>query len=549
MKQLNEMFDEDDLSLFIQLNEERDLNEGVIGDFLKKTWNYLKGKIAKIGKYFVSVFNDKAMPVMLPITSQIALKNGDIPDSEGIHWVGTKEDKKYSGVDTTGEEAIKARPKCMDYWLSLPEIDESYLFSNKPLDEALKLAADDTELDEVDGDELKDLIRIKLRRGKDTKPLLIWGAPGIGKTQILKAVLQEVKGEGSELLDMQLSMKENDDFFLPTYTIDRTKAVDIPKSYLPVWEEKPGMTDEEKQACSDACGQGLLFLDELSRAKPQVQNICLKLVDERRLGDNYRLGDGWSVIAATNRVEDDENSGQHELSSALCNRFEHVNYCPTLKSWREWADKHDFMNKFVLEWLEQNEKYFYFQNENAEDTKIFASPRSWEGCCKALGEMAGTLKSEDGYDLFSIPDQKIEKAFARNVGKTIAAAFMQYVKLTRSVKIEDLKLALTNPDKAPLPEKEGKNYRSDLIYAFTTSILNFIKKQPNGKEFENLCKYYARLDDMSAAELMFKLINTKFPDMNYGYGESTEGKFNDEYLAGLQVLVKAYPEWDAEDFK
>ena len=549
MKQLNEMFEEDDLSLFIQLNEEKKLNEGVIGDFLKKTWNYLKGKIAKVGKYFVSVFDDKVMPVMLPITSQIALKNGEIPDSKGIHWVGTKEDKKYSGVDTTGEEAIKARPKCMDYWLSLPEIDESYLFSGIPLDEALKLETDDPEMENVDNDELKRLIRIKILRGKDTTPLLIWGAPGVGKTQIIKAVLEEVRGKDAELLDMQLSMKEHDDFFLPTYNVTKTKAIDIPKSYLPVWQELPGMTEEEKQACSDACGKGLLFLDELSRAKKQVQNVCLKLIYERRLGDNYRLGDGWSIICATNRLEDSTGGGQYSLEPALCNRMEQVNFTPMLKYWKEWASKHKFMNSFVLEWLEQNEKYFYFQNKDAEDTTIFSSPRAWEACCKALGEMAGTLKSEDGYDLFSLPDKDIRKAFGRTVGKTIASSFMEYVKLARSVDIEKLKNVFTDPDKAPLPQKEGTNYRSDLVFAFTTSILNFCKKQPTGKEFENLCKYYTRLDDMSAAALMFKLINTKFPDMNYGYGESTEGKFNDEYLAGLQVLIKAYPEWEEEDFE
>ena len=89
------------------------------------------------------------------------------------------------------------------------------------------------------------------------------------------------------MLDMQLSMKEHDDFFLPSYNVNKTKAVDLPKSYLPVWEDLDSMTDEERKAADEACGKGLIFLDELSRAKPQVQDVCLKLVDERKLGEKY----------------------------------------------------------------------------------------------------------------------------------------------------------------------------------------------------------------------------------------------------------------------
>ena len=95
MKQLNEMFEGNELSLYLQ-----SLNEGVVGDFFKKTFNYLKGKIAEIGKYFVALFKDgTALDAITPITSQIAIKSGDVKDG-GVHWVGTKEDAKYSHVST-----------------------------------------------------------------------------------------------------------------------------------------------------------------------------------------------------------------------------------------------------------------------------------------------------------------------------------------------------------------------------------------------------------------------------------------------------------------
>ena len=544
MKQLKEQFEGDELKLYFQ----EQLNEGVVGDFLKKTLNYIKGKIAKIGDFFVSVFNDKVLPVMLPITSQLAFKSGGIRDTAGVHWLGNSEDKKYSGVDTTGNEILAARPSTLEVWKKAAQrrgIKESYQGKTfNQILEVLKLASDDNQVRNIDGKELERLVEMVLRKGAAAKPLLIWGAPGIGKTAIVNAVLKKVKGDNARMLDFQLSMKEHDDFFLPSYNVNKTKAVDLPKSYLPVWEDLDSMTDEERKAADAACGQGLLFLDELSRAKPQVQDVCLKLIGERKLGDKYKLGSGWSVIAASNRLEDDMDS-QHDLSMALANRFRQVNYSPTCKSWRNWADKQGYMNKHVLDWLEQNEKYFYYQDN--DDTKIFCTPRAWEGACQALADMSYTA-DEEGFDLLALPDDIILGCVQDNVGLTAARAFMDYVKLMRTVDMEQLRLVLTDPDKAPLPKKEGSTYKLDIIYIITTTIVSFLKKQPDPKTFENICKYYARLKDESAAGKMFSMITHKFEEINKGFGESDEPGWNADYKPALEILIAAYPEWEAADF-
>lgn len=548
MKNLNETFEGNELSSY--LNSQL-IQEGAVGDFFKKTFNYLKGKIGKIGKAFVSYFNEKVLPVMLPITSQIALKKGEIPDGKFLHWVGNSEDAKYSGVDTTGESVLSSRPSTIECWKEAARRKGTSAYESleegKTLDdimEVLKLQSDDNQVLNIDEAMLEHLVEKVLRKGAKATPLLIWGAPGVGKTAIVNAVLKKVKGENSRMLDMQLSMKEHDDFFLPSYNVTHTKAVDIPKSYLPVWECTDDMTDEEKRAADEACGSGLLFLDELSRAKPQVQDVCLKLVNERKLGDSYRLGSGWSIIAASNRFEDDEDS-QHRLSSALANRFQQVNYSPTCKSWRKWADKQGYMNKHVLDWLEQNQKYFYFQDN--DDTTIFCSPRAWEMACKSLADESYTA-DEEGFDLLALPDDVIMANIQMTVGLTAARAFMDYVRLMRTINVDDLRLVLTKPEKAPLPAKEGSTYKLDIIYIITTTIVSFLKEQPTPKTFENICKYYARLKNESAAGKMFKMICTKFEDMNKGFGESDEPGFSDKYLKGLEILIAAYPEWENADF-
>lgn len=547
MKQLKENFSGNELSEYLNLQM---VDEGIVGDFFKKTYTYLKGKIAKVGKIFVSFFNDKVLPVMMPVTSQVALKSGDIPDSKYLHWLGNSEDARYSGVDTKGDAILKSRPSTIECWKAAAQRMGTSAYESqkgKSLNqilEVLKLASDDNQVLNIDEAMLEHLVEKVIRKGAKAQPLLIWGAPGIGKTAIVNAVLKKIKGENSRMLDMQLSMKEHDDFFLPSYNVTHTKAVDLPKSYLPVWEYNDNMTEEEKAAADAACGTGLLFLDELSRAKPQVQDVCLKLVNERKLGDNYRLGSGWSIIAASNRFEDDEET-QHRLSTALANRFQQVNYSPTCKSWRKWADKQGYMNKHVLDWLEQNNKYFYYQDN--DETSIFCTPRAWEMACKSLADEAWTA-DEEGFDLLSLPDDVISANIQMTVGLTAARAFMDYVRLMRTIDMNDLRKVLTDPDKAPLPKKEGNTYKLDIIYIITTTIVSFLKEQPDPKTFENICKYYARLKNESAAGKMFTMICHKFEDINKGFGESDEPGWSDIYLPALQILIDAYPDWENANF-
>lgn len=548
MKQLKESFNGSELSEYFQRQL---IEEGKITDFFKNTFNYLKGKVAKLGNFFVSLFNDKVLPVMLPITSQLALKKENVRDTKCVHWLGTKEDAKYSGVDTSGSPILNSRPSTIEMWTKAAQaagIKESK-FEGKTLNqilEVLKLQSDDNQIRNIDSDELKRLIRITINKGDKAKPLLIWGAPGIGKTAIVNAVLKECKGSNSRMLDMQLSMKAHDDFFLPSYNVTKTKAIDLPKSYLPVWEDLETMTDEERKAADEACGTGLLFLDELSRAKPQVQDVCLKLIGERKLGDTYKLGSGWSVVAASNRLEDDEDS-QHNLSMALANRFRQVNYSPTCKSWRNWAEKQGYMNQHILDWLEQNEKYFYFQDN--DETKIYCTPRAWEAACQALADESYTA-DEEGFDLLALSDDVIMAAIQDNVGLTAARAFMDYVRLMRTININDLKMVLTDPKKAPLPKKTNGTYKPDIIYIVTTTIISFLKEMPDPKTFENMCTWFARLDNESAAGKFWTMINRKFENLNYHYGEGdgSDPNFDDSHLKGLQILIDAYPDWENADF-
>ena len=250
-------------------------------------------------------------------------------------------------------------------------------------------------------------------KNKNLARLLIMGAPGIGKTASLLAVIDTMKKKFPDyrLIVKTLSNETPDNFTLPKYVeIDgQEKATDVPKTWLPVY--RPTGDPAKDAELDEACGSGLLFIDELSRATPQVLNVILPLVNEGMF-NGYKLGSNWTIICASNRAED-EMSGQADIGNALANRFAIVYYEPTVKTWSDWAKKQNYISPLVLQWLNMPEtenmsgaKFFYMDpNEDMEDggvTKLMCTPRSWTNAMRELALYSET-GSLEGFSIFDIP--------------------------------------------------------------------------------------------------------------------------------------------------
>jgi hypothetical protein len=83
-----------------------------------------------------------------------------------------------------------------------------------------------------------------------------------------------------------------------------------------------------------AAGQGVLFIDELTTARPAVQGPCLGLVDERKVGD-HQLPNKVRVLAGMNPPE--YAAGGFALEAALANRFVHIDAGkPEVGTWGDW---------------------------------------------------------------------------------------------------------------------------------------------------------------------------------------------------------------------
>ena len=186
--------------------------------------------------------------------------------------------------------------------------------------------------------------------------IMIWGPPGVGKSAIVRAAAEK---NNCAFIDLRLAQME---------------AIDI--KGLPV-PEKDGVHWKISSAYPrDPESRGIIFLDELSACDRTIQTAAYELILDRKLGNDYRLPDNWLIVAAGNRIED--NASALAMSSALANRFLHVELEYNPKCWIQWAIKNNIhgavagLIRFKPMLLANTDE----NNQNLE--RGFPTPRSWE---------------------------------------------------------------------------------------------------------------------------------------------------------------------------
>ena len=142
--------------------------------------------------------------------------------------------------------------------------------------------------------------------------VMIWGAPGIGKSSI---VAQVAAAHGLPCIDLRLSQLAPTDLRgLPV--ADGEVARWLPPEFLP------------------RTGSGILFMDEINLAPPALQGVAQQLVLDRRVG-SYALPEGWLVWAAGNRKED--RAAVFDMPAPLANRFLHLNVEVDFESFKSYG--------------------------------------------------------------------------------------------------------------------------------------------------------------------------------------------------------------------
>ena len=198
-------------------------------------------------------------------------------------------------------------------------------------------------------------------------PVMLWGPPGIGKSQMVAQVAEE---QNVEVIDIRLSQMEPSDLRgIPFRIEDRVE-----------WAVPSMLPDSKRHGV-----QGILFLDEITSAPPSVSAAAYQLILDRRLGD-YRVPDGWAIFAAGNRQGD--RGVTYSMPAPLANRFSHYEVDTHLDDWVAWAFSNGIDERIIAFVRFRPELLFDF--DPAHNPVAFPSPRSWEYSHRALKKFMGT---------------------------------------------------------------------------------------------------------------------------------------------------------------
>ena len=286
------------------------------------------------------------------------------------------------------------------------------------------------------------------------RPLFLWGPPGIGKSELVADIAQEL---GGYMIDLRLGQMEPTDIRgIPFYNKDSGKMD---------WAEPVDLPTKEFASQYPIV---VLFLDEMNSAAPSVQAAAYQLILNRRVG-KYFLPENVVLVAAGNRESD--KGVTYRMPTPLANRFIHQEMRVDFASYQEWAVNNN-IHKDVVGYLSFAKQDLYdFDPKSA--SRAFATPRSWTF-------VSQILEDEDG------DDDTIMNLIAGTVGEGLAVKFMAHRKIAgRMPKPEDI---LSGKVK-DLDVKEVSAMYS-LVISMCYELKAAIEKKVPDKQFHEMADHF-----------------------------------------------------------
>ena len=120
------------------------------------------------------------------------------------------------------------------------------------------------------------------------RPIFLWGAPGIGKSELVEGIVEAHPGNNL-MIDMRLALMEPTDLRGYPFRNPATNQMEwAPAADLPTMEQ------------AELYDLIVLFLDELNSAPPSVQAAAYQLILNGKIGQ-YELPKNVRIVAAGNR--------------------------------------------------------------------------------------------------------------------------------------------------------------------------------------------------------------------------------------------------------
>ena len=223
-----------------------------------------------------------------------------------------------------------------------------------------------TDIFEIDQEVYTNILGFNIKTGNN---VLVLGMAGTGKTEMAQ---DACKKAGFESIYLNLSVLEAPDLIgLPTITRVEGQSPLVeyaaPK-FLPSMDRTPKPV--------------VLIVDELDKAKPELQNPLLELFQFHSVnGTKLNI----QAIIATGNLPD-EGSFSQPISHALTNRCKVYKVRQSFESWRQWAQDAN-INALVVGFLSKNQEYLARPAVDGDPTAYCRpSPRAWAMAARELDQ-------------------------------------------------------------------------------------------------------------------------------------------------------------------
>lgn len=305
-------------------------------------------------------------------------------------------------------------------------------------------------------------------------PVLIIGAVGVGKTDLIKKVCRKFAAEFGQYgcIDKRASQMHATDVScpMPDHTTGKIK------NFVPDW-----LPDVARDGA-----QGALLFDELTDAQLGTQASLNQLFLERVL-PGYKLPDGWCIVATGNRGMD--RAAAQKISRAMANRLVIIEIKVDVAAWLAWGNANGIA-PILLAYIQQAnaisadvgvQTLHRYPTAGGSDAVAFVTPRSLARCSA----------------YFSLPglnDSTLKRNLAHNVGDDTADDIMNYLATYRLV--PDLNAILQDPANASVPREPSVNF------ALTVAMISHVTHA----NLDKLNTYLKRIDPAYRAAFWSNLI-------------------------------------------
>jgi hypothetical protein len=273
-------------------------------------------------------------------------------------------------------------------------------------------------------------------------PVMIKGAPGIGKTDIVKQAAEETKYQ------LIISHPVVSD---PTDYKGLPGIVDGEAEFLPFGDLRILMETKRDTIC---------FLDDLGQAPAVVQAAAMQLILARQI-NGHKISDKVVFIAATNRRQD--RAGVTAILEPVKSRFATIlELQADLDSWIDWALDNDMPAELIgfIRWKPD------LLSAHVATADITNSP------CPRTIAYAGKLL-EAGLDS--------QEVLAGAIGEGAAAELVGFLEIYKN--LPNIQAILIDPENAPVPDAPAS------LYAVASALVRHTTENNAGQ----IMKYAMRL--------------------------------------------------------